>query len=156
MRSQYGVCPAGEYQESLVFKGYLQIFPPRIAENRLFERMSCSPSRSTMVPFCSSRSNRDWESGELLERTEVMERRLRCDAHRAMQRRRVCNANQLAEGGCIAEPTNENVLFAFEPRVVMAAMHTTTIRANITAYSTAVGPSSFLIKFTSSFVAERI
>src|SRR5262249_5444338 len=34
------------------------------------------------------------------------------------------------------------VLLALEPRAVMALMHTTTIRANITAYSTAVGPSS--------------
>jgi hypothetical protein len=40
------------------------------------------------------------------------------------------------------EPTKENVLLALEPRVVMAAMHTTTISASITAYSTAVGPSS--------------
>jgi hypothetical protein len=32
------------------------------------------------------------------------------------------------------------VLFAFEPRVVMAAMQTTTIRASITAYSTAGDP----------------
>src|SRR5436309_3431919 len=36
-----------------------------------------------------------------------------------------------------------NVLLAFWPRVVMAAMQTTTMRASITAYSTAVGPSSF-------------
>jgi hypothetical protein len=35
-----------------------------------------------------------------------------------------------------------NVSLEFEPSVVMAAMHTTIIRANITAYSTAVGPSS--------------
>ncbi len=35
------------------------------------------------------------------------------------------------------EPTKEKVLLALEPRVVMAAMHTTTIRASITAYSTA-------------------
>src|SRR5688572_26881862 len=49
-----------------------------------------------------------------------------------------------AEGyfGLIEEPTKLNVLLAFEPRVVMAAMQTTMIRASITAYSTAVGPSS--------------
>src|SRR6185312_17531811 len=35
-----------------------------------------------------------------------------------------------------------NVPLAFDPSVVMAAIHTTTIRANMTAYSTAVGPSS--------------
>jgi len=35
-----------------------------------------------------------------------------------------------------------NTALALVPRVVMAVMHTTTIRANITAYSTAVGPSS--------------
>src|SRR5690349_17522305 len=44
-----------------------------------------------------------------------------------------------------------NVLFAFLPRVVMAAMQTTMIRANITAYSTAVGPSSFFRKRTVFF-----
>src|SRR5207244_8966007 len=44
--------------------------------------------------------------------------------------------------GLIEEPTNENVLLALEPRVVMAAMQTTMMRASITAYSTAVGPSS--------------
>jgi hypothetical protein len=65
--------------------------------------------------------------------------------------------NQLLEvvvldGGWIEEPTNENVLFAFEPSVVMAAMHTTTIRASITAYSTAVGPSSFFTNLTSAWL----
>src|SRR5216117_2171992 len=35
-----------------------------------------------------------------------------------------------------------NVALALVPRVVMAVMQTTTIRASITAYSTAVGPSS--------------
>ena len=45
-------------------------------------------------------------------------------------------------------PMLENVLFAFVPSVVMAAMHTTTIRASITAYSTAVGPSSFFMNET--------
>src|SRR5207247_1429962 len=34
------------------------------------------------------------------------------------------------------------VLLTLEPRAVMEVMHTTTIRASITAYSTAVGPSS--------------
>src|SRR5207244_9823446 len=39
-------------------------------------------------------------------------------------------------------PTEVKVLLALVPRVVMAAMHTTMIRASMTAYSTAVGPSS--------------
>jgi|GEM_PF-4130234 len=63
---------------------------------------------------------------------------------------------EVLDGGWIEEPTNENVLFAFEPRVVMAAMHTTTMRASITAYSTAVGPSSLLTKLTRVFVIARI
>src|SRR5258708_37503756 len=58
--------------------------------------------------------------------------------------------------GAIAEPTNENVLFALEPRVVMAAMQTTTMRATITAYSAAVGPSSCFRNFTSFFVTFRM
>src|ERR1700722_11076312 len=41
------------------------------------------------------------------------------------------------------EPTKLKAALAFEPRVVIAAMHTTMIRDSITAYSTAVGPSSF-------------
>src|SRR5438132_2236452 len=42
----------------------------------------------------------------------------------------------------IAVPIEVNVVLAFLPRVVMAPMQTTMIRASITAYSTAVGPSS--------------
>src|SRR5205814_9105547 len=45
-------------------------------------------------------------------------------------------------GGAIEEPTKLNVWLALEPRVVMAAMQTTMMRVSITAYSTAVGPSS--------------
>src|SRR6185312_3802088 len=56
----------------------------------------------------------------------------------------------------MAEPTKLNVELALLPRVVMAAMQTTTIRASITAYSTAVGPSSFLMKFTKPFVIACI
>src|SRR5947209_1852559 len=56
----------------------------------------------------------------------------------------------------MAEPTKEKVLLALEPRVVMAAMHTTMIRASITAYSTAVGPSSRFRNETSFFVRLRI
>src|SRR6516165_7493097 len=41
-----------------------------------------------------------------------------------------------------------NVLLALVPRAVMAVMHTTMIRASITAYSTAVGPSSAFRKLT--------
>src|ERR1051326_5714218 len=36
-----------------------------------------------------------------------------------------------------------NVLLAFEPSSEIAAMHTTIMSASMTAYSTAVGPSSF-------------
>ncbi len=39
-------------------------------------------------------------------------------------------------------PTVVNVWLALEPSVLMAVMQTTTIRASMTAYSTAVGPSS--------------
>ena len=41
-----------------------------------------------------------------------------------------------------ALPTVVKVLLAFLPSVVMAVMHTTMISASMTAYSTAVGPSS--------------
>src|SRR6516162_9143467 len=40
------------------------------------------------------------------------------------------------------------VALALVPRAVMATRQTTIMRANITAYSTAVGPSSFLKNFT--------
>ena len=52
------------------------------------------------------------------------------------------------EDGLMAEPTAENVALLFVPIAVTAAMQTTMMRANITAYSTAVGPSSFLTKVT--------
>src|SRR5262249_26107879 len=70
---------------------------------------------------------------------------------------RVCQTNvaQLAVG-CSLLATKEKVLLALEPRVVMAAMHTTMIRANMTAYSTAVGPSSFLRNETNFLVRLRI
>jgi len=42
--------------------------------------------------------------------------------------------------------TEVNVALAFVPKDVMAAMHTTIMRASMTAYSTAVGPSSRLRK----------
>ena len=51
-------------------------------------------------------------------------------------------------GGFSCDPTKLNVLLVFCPIVVMAAMQTTTIMASITAYSTAVGPSSFFRKLT--------
>ena len=51
-------------------------------------------------------------------------------------------STQLLEVVAIAVPTDVNVLLALPPKVVMAVMHTTMMRANITAYSTAVGPSS--------------
>src|SRR5438477_229024 len=48
----------------------------------------------------------------------------------------------------MVELTLEKVLLALVPRAVMATMHTTMIRASMTAYSTAVGPSSRFRKFT--------
>ena len=42
-----------------------------------------------------------------------------------------------------------NVLLALLPSVVIAAMHTTIMSASMTAYSTAVGPSSLRMKFLS-------
>jgi hypothetical protein len=42
------------------------------------------------------------------------------------------------------------VLLALVPKAVMAVMHTTMIRASMTAYSTAVGPSSRFMKFTTA------
>jgi len=54
---------------------------------------------------------------------------------------------QLA-AGLMVDPTRLKVLFALVPMAVTAAMQTTMIRANITAYSTAVGPSSALRKRT--------
>src|SRR5690348_16453982 len=47
-------------------------------------------------------------------------------------------------------PTEEKVLLALVPSTVMAVMHTTMIRASITAYSTAVGPFSSFRKLTSA------
>ena len=47
-------------------------------------------------------------------------------------------------------------VLAFVPIALMAVKQTTTIRASMTAYSTAVGPSSRLMKFTSIFVAVRM
>src|SRR5438105_2688520 len=44
-----------------------------------------------------------------------------------------------------------NVLLACEPRAVIAVMQTTMMRANMTAYSTAVGPSSRFRKSTTKF-----
>src|SRR5437762_12907638 len=48
----------------------------------------------------------------------------------------------------IALPTPVNVVLAFWPKVVMAARQTTMMSASMTAYSTAVGPSSFFRKST--------
>src|SRR5438105_12477545 len=49
-----------------------------------------------------------------------------------------------------------NVLLALVPRAVMAVMHTTMIRASMTAYSTAVGPSSRFKKLTTLLVNVRM
>ena len=50
----------------------------------------------------------------------------------------------------MALPTEVNVLLALLPSVVIAPMQTTMMRASMTAYSTAVGPSSALRKFTTN------
>src|SRR4051794_41255749 len=50
-----------------------------------------------------------------------------------------------------AVPTVVKVCLALVPRVVMAAMQTTMIKASITAYSTAVGPSSRFRNVTTDF-----
>src|SRR5437016_519584 len=54
------------------------------------------------------------------------------------------------------EPMNENELLALAPSAVTAAMQATTIKASITAYSTAVGPSSRCRKETRFLVRLRI
>jgi hypothetical protein len=51
-----------------------------------------------------------------------------------------------------AEPTEVKVLLALLPRVVTAVMHTTMMSASITAYSTAVGPSSDFRKLTATLL----
>jgi hypothetical protein len=50
--------------------------------------------------------------------------------------------------------TKLKLLFVFEPNVVIATMQTTIIRASITAYSTAVGPSSRFRKFTTERTSD--
>src|SRR5205823_2308821 len=55
-----------------------------------------------------------------------------------------------------ALPTVVKVLLAFLPSVVMAVMHTTMISASITAYSTAVGPSSRFRKFPTHWLKLRM
>ena len=52
----------------------------------------------------------------------------------------------------ILVPTVVKVVLAFWPSVVMAARQTTMMRANMTAYSTAVGPSSRSQKSTTAFL----
>src|SRR5438552_18265972 len=56
----------------------------------------------------------------------------------------------------MAVETVVNVLLALVPRAVMAVMHTTMIRASMTAYSTAVGPSSRFRKLTTRSANLRI
>src|SRR5436190_984755 len=50
------------------------------------------------------------------------------------------------EAAAVLSDTLLKVLLALEPSELMAAMQTTMMRASITAYSTAVGPSSLLRK----------
>src|SRR3954452_14096609 len=52
--------------------------------------------------------------------------------------------------------TLEKVLLALLPRAVMAVMQTTMIRASMTAYSTAVGPSSAWTNFDTDWSRPRI
>src|SRR5439155_756690 len=49
-----------------------------------------------------------------------------------------------------------NVLLAFVPSAVIAVMHTTMINASMTAYSTAVGPSSRARKFLTRSMSFRM
>ena len=58
--------------------------------------------------------------------------------------------------GVSDEATNEKVLLALLPRVVIAEIQTTMMRASITAYSTAVGPSSAFRNPTARLVIARI
>jgi hypothetical protein len=62
----------------------------------------------------------------------------------------------VVEGGLTDEAMKEKVLFVLLPRVVIAAIHTTMIRASITAYSTAVGPSSAFRNSTIRLVMLRM
>src|SRR5437868_4791086 len=62
---------------------------------------------------------------------------------------RSCRANQLPPGAT-ALSTVVNVALALLPRVVIAPMQTTMMRASMTAYSTAVGPSSDFKKFNTN------
>src|SRR4051812_46642895 len=63
--------------------------------------------------------------------------------------RAVRTAQLAPPAGAALSATLENVLLALEPRGGMGAMHTTMMSASMTAYSTAVGPSSFLRNATS-------
>ena len=56
----------------------------------------------------------------------------------------------------MAEPTLLNVWLLAAPMAVMAAMHTTTMSASMTAYSTAVGPSSRFRNSTTFFSVPRM
>src|ERR1043165_2814483 len=64
--------------------------------------------------------------------------------------------HQLPPAGIAVPETLLKVLLAFDPSVVMAAMHTTMMRASMTAYSTAVGPSSRVRNVTSFLTNERM
>src|SRR5262249_39647484 len=64
-------------------------------------------------------------------------------------------ASAAAPDAAMFSDTLLKVLLAFWPSVWMAAIQTTMIRASITAYSTAVGPSSFLRKSTARAARVR-
>src|SRR5207245_3938889 len=68
----------------------------------------------------------------------------------------LCLGRLLYEPTLTALPTLVKVALALEPSVLMAVMQTTIIRASMTAYSTAVGPSSRLTKLTRCCVNLRI
>src|SRR5277367_739428 len=57
------------------------------------------------------------------------------------------SAQELEPLTAVLRATLLKTALALEPRAVMAVMQTTTIRASMTAYSTAVGPSSAFMKF---------
>src|SRR5580698_4183268 len=62
--------------------------------------------------------------------------------------------DQLPDGNEL--PTLVNVPLALVPNVVTAVMHTTMMRASMTAYSTAVGPSSALTNLMTFLVNLRM
>jgi hypothetical protein len=69
---------------------------------------------------------------------------------------KICEGQDYELLTLIALPTDVNTWFALPPSVVIAVIQTTMIKASITAYSTAVGPSSLLRKQLSHPLKLRI